>query len=339
MPRASLPSPVDGLWRLGPVRLHGYALCVVLGVVALLWLAERRYRAVGGRPWLIVDMATMAVPAALLGARLYLVITDYQAYFGRGRDWVNIWRISGGGLGLPGAVVVGVAVAWIWCHREGVAFGPVLGAAAPGLMIGQAIGLIGNWFSQGLYGQPSTWPWAIAISPWHRVPSYQNYSTFQPLFGYEALWDVVVALALIRLIRSLSLTGDRALALCLALYSAGRFTTATLQLTSAHQRSGVRLEQAAAIAVILGACAYLYVTRARRGPEALLAGPPRGPLRGDPGARPRTDTAARGEADHRSASSMDRRAGPGTWGSGGRPGQIQPTQATSRGGSGGSAPG
>lgn len=271
MPRASLPSPIDGLWQLGPLRLHGYALCVVLGVVALLWLAERRYRAAGGRPWLIVDMATVAVPAALIGARLYLVITDYQVYFGRGRDWVNIWRVGGGGLGLPGAVACGAAAAWIWCRREGVAFGPVLGAAAPGLVACQAIGLLGDWFSQGLYGQPSSWPWAIAISPWHRVPGYQNYSTFQPLFGYEAIWDAVVALVLIRLIRSLSLTGDRALALCVALYSAGRFGTTTLQLVGAQQRSGVRLEQAAAIAVILGACAYLYVTRAKRGPEPLRA--------------------------------------------------------------------
>lgn len=286
MPRASLPSLVDGLWQFGPVRLHGYALCVALGVVALLWLAERRYRVMGGRPWLIVDMATVAVPAALLGARLYLLITDYHAYFGRGRDWVNIWRISFGGLGLPGAVACGAAAAWIWCRREGVAFGPVLGAAAPGLMVGQAIGLVGDWFSQDLYGRPSTWPWAIAISPYHRVPGYQNYSTFQPLFGYEAIWDVVMALVLIRLIRSLSLTGDRALALCGALYCAGRFFTATLRLTGAHQRSGVRLEQVAAIVVILGASAYLYVTRARRGPEPLLAGLAGGPLGGGPGALP-----------------------------------------------------
>lgn len=282
MPRASLPSPVDGLWQLGPVRLHGYALCIVLGVVALLWLAERRYRAVGGRPWLIVDMATVTVPAALLGARLYLVITDYQAYFGRGHDWVNIVRISGGGLGLPGAVVCGAAAAWIWCRREGVAFGPVLGAAAPGLAVGQAIGLLGDWFSQGLYGRPSTWPWAIAISPLHRVPGFQNYSTFQPLFGYEAIWDVVVALVVIRLTRALILTGDRALALCVALYAAGHFATATLQLIGAHERSGVRLEQTAMVVLILGAVGYLFATRARRGPEPLLVGLTRGPL-GAPG--------------------------------------------------------
>ncbi len=282
MPTASLPSPVDGLWRLGPVRLHGYALCVVIGVVAVLWLTERRYRAMGGRPWLIVDMATVAVPAALIGARLYLVITDYQAFFGRGRDWVNIWGISGSGLGLPGAVACGAVAAWIWCRREGVTFGPVLAAAAPGLAIGQAIALLGDWFSQGLYGRPSTWPWAIAISPSHRLPGYQNFSTFQPVFGYEAIWDVVVALALIRLTKSLSLTGGRAIALCVALYAGGHFATATLQLISAHQRSGVRLEQMATIAVIVGAACYLYATRAKRGPESLLVGLPRRAL-GAPG--------------------------------------------------------
>src|SRR5262249_21190160 len=148
MPLASLPGPFSGQWHLGPVPVHGYALCVVLGVLIALWVAERRYRAMGGRPWLIVDMATIAVPAALLGARLYRVLTGYDRYFGHGHDWGNILRIWDGGLGLPGAAVAGLAAAVVWCRRTNTGIGPVLSAALPGLAFGQAIAVLGNWFSQ-----------------------------------------------------------------------------------------------------------------------------------------------------------------------------------------------
>ena len=138
-PLASLPGPFSGIWRLGPVAVHWYAVCVVLGILALLWIAERRYRTVGGKPWLIVDLATLAVPAGLVGARIYRVIIDYQQYFGSGRDWVGVLRIWDGGFGLPGAAVGGVAAIWLWSRRKGIAPGPVLAAAAPGIAVGAGI--------------------------------------------------------------------------------------------------------------------------------------------------------------------------------------------------------
>ena len=137
VPLAYLPGPASGVWHLGPVTVHGYALCVVLGVLAMLWLAERRYRAVGGRRWAIVDLATVAVPAALVGARIYRIAVDYQRYFGPGRDWVGIFRVWDGGLGLPGAAIGGVVAAWLWCRYHDLEIGPVLVAAAPGVAIGR----------------------------------------------------------------------------------------------------------------------------------------------------------------------------------------------------------
>jgi prolipoprotein diacylglyceryltransferase len=275
MPAAYIPSPVKGLWRLGPVVLHGYALCVVLGLLIAIWVAERRYRAVGGRAGVIIDLATVVVPVGLLGARLDRLIVDSQLYFGPGRDWVDILRIWDGGLGMPGAVIAGLAGAFLWCRREGVGVGPVLAAAVPGLALAQAVGVWGNWFAQSLYGPPSTWPWAVEISPLHRVPGYQSVGTFQPLFLYESIWDVLVGLLLSYLIRRLILTGDRALALFAGLYAVGWLGTQSLRLGAPVQLAGIRLDQLAVIAMAGLAGGYLYLTRARHGPEALTASPVR----------------------------------------------------------------
>ncbi len=118
---------------------------------------------------------------------------------------------------MPGAVVAGTLGAWLGCRRAGVRFGPVAGAAAPAVAFGQAIGRWGNWFSQELYGRPSSLPWAVEIDPAHRVIPYENYATFQPAFLYESLWDLALGLALIWAMRRFRLTGDRVF----ALYAAG----------------------------------------------------------------------------------------------------------------------
>jgi prolipoprotein diacylglyceryl transferase len=274
-PLASLPGPFSGLWRLGPVAVHWYAVCVVAGIVALLWIAERRYRAVGGKRWLIVDLATLAVPAGLLAARIYRVLIDYQRYFGDGKDWLGVLRIWDGGFGLPGAAVGGVAAIWLWCRRRDIAIGPVLAAAAPGIAIGAGISLVGNWFSQSLYGPPATVPWAVPIAPANRIAGYQDFGTFQPLFAYEALWDVAVGVALVFLIRKLSLTGDRAVAICAGGYAFGVLSAGSFALTGAAQESGLIIKQIAAFAVLAGAAGYLYATRSKLGPEPLTVRPRR----------------------------------------------------------------
>jgi prolipoprotein diacylglyceryl transferase len=275
MPAAYLPSPSRVLWRVGPVGVNGYALCVVLGIVAALWVAERRYRAAGGRPGLPWDLASVAVPAGLIGARLYRVGTDYHRYFGSGRDWVNVLRIWEGGLGLPGALLASAIACWVWCRCARVRTGPVLAAAVPGLALAAAIGRCGDWFAQQMYGAPSSWPWAVEISPWDRALGYQSFAAFQPLFLYEALWDLAVAALVAAIIRRFQLTGDRALALFAALYAAGRFWAQALLVGPAPHVAGVREDQAAVLAIFAAAAGYLYLTRARRGPEPLLAGPAR----------------------------------------------------------------
>ena len=271
MPVAYLPSPARGLWHLGPVPVRAYALCVVLGVIAALWITDRRYRALGGPRRMILDVATVAVPVGLVGARLYSVLTNLRAYFGPAGDWVSVFRIWDGGLGMTGLAGAAAAGAWVYCRRHGYALAPMALAAVPALAVAQAIGTWGNWFNQRMYGAPSSLPFAVAIEPARRASGYESFSTFQPVFLYESLWDLALAGVLIFAIRRWALTGDRAFALYAALYAAGRFVAEVLRIDDAPRLLGIRVTEIGMLAVAVAAVAYLCVARSRRSQPA--AGP------------------------------------------------------------------
>ena len=271
MPSAFLPSPSRAVWHLGPVPVRAYAICIVLGVLIALLVADRRYRRIGGQAGLILDVATLAVPFGLIGARAYSVITNYQLYVGHRHDWTDILRIWDGGIGIPGAVAAGALGAWIACRRAGVAFAPVAGAAAPGLAFGQAVGRWGNWFDQQLYGRPTTLPWGVEIAPEHRVRGYENFATFQPAFLYESIWDVLVGLLVIYAVRRFLLTGDRAFALYAGAYAIGGFLIQSLRIDPSHHVLGLRVNQLVLAVVFAAAVAYLYLTRRKRGPDNIVA--------------------------------------------------------------------
>jgi prolipoprotein diacylglyceryltransferase len=269
MPAAFIPSPSRGLWHIGPVPIRGYALCVVLGIVACLWLADRRYRRIGGRAGLILDVATLAVPFGLIGARAYGVLTGYHLYFGHGRDWANVLRIWDGAFGVPGGVAAGGLGAWIACRRHEVRLSPVAGAAAPGLAFAAAMASWGNWFSQQRYGRPATVPWALEIGPQHRVPGFENFATFQPAFLYESIWDVLAGMLVILAARRFVLTGDRTFAVYAGLQAIGTVCTGTLRIGYAQRLFGLPDEQIAMIGVLAAAVGYLHLTRARKAPDVL----------------------------------------------------------------------
>jgi prolipoprotein diacylglyceryl transferase len=276
MPVGYLPSPSRGEWHLGAIPVRAYALCIVLGVIVAVWVANRRYVNAGGRDGVIIDVATWAVPLGLIGARVYSVLTDYQLYFGGRRDWVEVFQVWDGGLGIPGAIAFGLAGAWFGCRRAGVPLAPVAGAAAAAIPIGQAIGRVGNWFNQELYGRPSGLPWALQISPAHRLPGYESFATFQPAFLYEALWDLLVAAAVIWATRRFLLTGDQAFALYVAAFAVGMFAVQTIRIDYSHHILGLRVNQWVAILGFAVAAGYLYRTRRTRSripPPALAAAP------------------------------------------------------------------
>jgi prolipoprotein diacylglyceryl transferase len=264
MPVAYLPSPASGVWHLGVIPVRAYALCVLAAVLVGLWLTDRRYRRAGGRPGVILDVATIAVPVGLIGARTYSVLTDFQRYFGPGRDWTDVLRVWDGGMGVAAAVAAGAVAAWAYCRRTGVEISPVALAAAPALAVAQAISVWGNWFSQELYGSPSGLPWAVAIAPQHRAAGFQSAATFQPLFLYESLLDLLVAAALTIAIRRYALSGDRAFAVYAALWTAVGAVIQRLRIDYSPRLLGLRTNMLAMLVVLAAACAYLAVTRRRQ---------------------------------------------------------------------------
>ena len=270
---ASLPSPPQGVWNLGPIPIRAYALVIIIGIIVAVWLGNRRYVQRGGAPGTITDIAIWAVPFGIVGGRLYHVLSDWQLYFGdQGAGAAAALRIWDGGLGIWGAVSVGALGAWIGARRAGVALPPVGDAIAPGIALAQAIGRWGNWFNQELFGAPTTLPWGLQIDAVRRPAGYESFETFHPTFLYESVWLVGVALVLIWADRRFNMGHGRVFALYVLLYCAGRLWIESLRIDSANTVLGLRLNIWTSILVGLGALAYLVLSsRLRPGREQILA--------------------------------------------------------------------
>ena len=279
---AAIPSPDRGVWMLGPIPIRAYALCIIAGiVVAVLW-GERRFVARGGPAGTVTDVAVYAVPFGLVGGRLYHVATDWQSYFGPGRNPVEALYIWQGGLGIWGAVALGAVGAWIGCRRHGVPL-PFFGdAVAPGIVVAQAIGRLGNWFNQELYGPPTTLPWGLEIyervDPTTGLPdliggvavSDVPIAVVHPTFLYELLWNLGVAALVVWADRRFRLGHGRAFALYVAGYTAGRFWIELLRTDSATLVfGGIRINVVVSVVVFVGA--VLYIALAKRGREEPFA--------------------------------------------------------------------
>jgi prolipoprotein diacylglyceryl transferase len=265
---ASIPSPSQGVWNLGPLPLRGYALCIILGIVLAVVIADRRYRTRGGRRGLVADVAIWAVPFGIIGGRLYHVITTWQPYFGSGGHPVDALKIWEGGLGIWGAIALGGVGAYIGCRRQGVVLPPFADAAAPGFLVAQAVGRWGNWFNQELFGKPTTLPWGLQIDPAHRPPGYEAYATFQPTFLYESLWCLGAAAVLVWADRRWRLGHGRAFMLYVALYTAGRFWIELLRIDDANHILGLRVNTWVSSLVFVGAVvAFIVSARLRPGRE------------------------------------------------------------------------
>lgn len=232
----TIPSPADGVWNLGPVPIRGYALCIIAGIIAAIWIGERRWVARGGTYGEIQDIAIWAVPFGLVGARLYHVATDWERYFGDAsvEGPIGILYVWHGGLGIWGGVGLGALGAYVGARRKGIRFAPVLDALAPGVLVAQAIGRWGNWFNQELYGRPTDLPWGLEIDQAHFSEAYERQviesgrtlpemATFHPTYLYECLWNLAAfALIVLVLEKRFKLGHGRVMAVYVMLYTLGR---------------------------------------------------------------------------------------------------------------------
>ncbi|WP_432211710.1 prolipoprotein diacylglyceryl transferase [Gordonia aichiensis] len=278
---AYIPSPSQGVWHLGPVPIRAYALCIIVGIIVAVWWGSRRWRARGGQPGEVIDVALWAVPFGLVGGRLYHVLTDWNTYFGPGGKGLGgAFRIWDGGLGIWGAVALGAVGAWIGARNMGIKLPPFGDALAPAILLAQAIGRFGNYFNQELFGRPTTVPWGLEI--YDRVDangivSYKLidgvstghvYAVVHPTFLYEMIWNVLVVIALVLIDRRFRIGHGRLFAMYVAGYCVGRFGVELMRDDFATHIFGVRINVFTAAIVFL--CAALYVVMAPKGRETGL---------------------------------------------------------------------
>lgn len=273
---AGLPSPPQGVWYLGPIPIRAYALCIIAGIIVALWMSVRRYTARGGDDSLVWDAAIVAIPCGIIGGRLYHVITDYEKYFGPGAHPIDALKITNGGLGIWGAVALGGVGTWLFFRWRRVPLAPFGDAIAPGIILAQAIGRLGNWFNQELYGRPTSVPWALEIyqrvDDAGRVAPLTGHSTgvvlatVHPTFLYELVWNVLVCLVLLWADRRFRLGHGRVFALYVALYTAGRFVVENMRSDEATLVGGIRINVIVAVVVCVAALVVFW--RLPRGRES-----------------------------------------------------------------------
>ena len=259
---SSIPTPTNSVIGIGPLTVHYYALGIITGVAVAIWLGNRRYRSFANNSetsiGVVADVAIYAVPAGIIGGRIYHVITSPAQYFGENGKPIDALKIYEGGLGIWGAISLGALVAWFGYRKRAKdldlpSFRLFLDALAPGILIAQAIGRIGNWFNGELFGRPFSGSWALEIPVAKRPIGYLQYETFHPTFLYETIWCLLVAALLIWLTPKLK--AGQSFAIYVALYCVGRFAIESLRIDDANEILGLRVNLWTALIVGLIASA------------------------------------------------------------------------------------
>ena len=271
---AFIPSPSISGFHLGPLFVHFYGLMYVVAIALAIYITRRRWAAAGGDPSLVGDVAIWAVPAGLIGARLYFDITTPFDITPKHEWWAPL-AIWNGGLGVWGGILAGALVGAWRVRRSGASVTVFMDAIAPALLVAQGIGRLGNYFDQQLFGKPSTLPWALEISRAARLtagmPSqYLKYSTFQPSFLYELIFDLVFAAVLVWLGHHTSIRPPGLFALYVAGYSGYRIFEETIRIDSSAYFLGLRLNFFVALCVTLAGLAWFAISQRR--PKAVAGG-------------------------------------------------------------------
>jgi prolipoprotein diacylglyceryl transferase len=262
---AALPSPGANTVSIGPFELRLYGLMIGLGVIAAVVLSSKRWERRGGDPADISAIAIWAVPAGLIGARLYHVLTDWRRFEGRWNEALYVWK---GGLGIPGGLIAGVLVGYVVARKRKLPVYELMDVVAPALPLAQAIGRLGNWFNQELFGRPTDLPWGLKIDVENRPTGYAHISTFHPTFLYEALWNLALMAVLLLLDRRRPRPlRPGALFWCYVVgYGLGRLWVESLRIDPASELLGLRVNIWTSLIAIVGGLTALVV-RQRSEPE------------------------------------------------------------------------
>ncbi|WP_194408594.1 prolipoprotein diacylglyceryl transferase [Microbacterium cremeum] len=262
---ASIPSPSISFFDIGPLPIRIYALCIITGIiVAVLW-TNRRLTKRGAEPWVVIDIALLAVPLAIVFARVYHVLTHWDFYFGEGANPLSALYIWEGGIAIYGALIGGAVGAWLGCRWTGIRFWTFADALAPGLLLAQAIGRFGNWFNQELYGLPTDLPWGLEID--YPNPAWPiglpEGTLFHPTFLYEVIWNVLGVLVLAWAGRRFRLQWGRLFGLYLVWYSAGRIVWESIRIDPSEIFLGIRTNVWAAILGVVVGLVIFFVQKRR----------------------------------------------------------------------------
>ncbi|MGH2832721.1 MAG: prolipoprotein diacylglyceryl transferase [Solirubrobacteraceae bacterium] len=277
MPLVSIPSPPASGFHIGPLFIHAYGLCYVVALIAAVAISVHRWEAKGGERWLVYEVALWGFPAGIIGGRLYFLATSWNEVPPHWWGALAVWK---GGLGIWGGIAAGT-LAGLWVlRRRGASIPVFMDAAAPALLLAQAIGRVGNYFNQELFGRPTTLPWGLEISPAHRPLGYARYTTFHPTFLYELIWNLLLAGALVWLGHHRRIRAPGLFALYVAGYSFARIGEELLRVDPAHHIFGLRLNfYIATILCLAGIAWFLRIQHAkvssrsvRRGGALLAAG-------------------------------------------------------------------
>jgi prolipoprotein diacylglyceryl transferase len=266
----SIPSPPINAFHIGPLDIHFYALGYIVGIFFAIWITRTRWRKLGGDPDLVNDIALWVVPAGIIGGRIYFDITTPMDI---PHVWYGVFAVWTGGLGIWGGVLL-AAVVGVWrLKRLGITAGPFANAIAPALLVAQGIGRIGNYFNKELFGKPTTLPWGVQIPYQYRVsggiPAQDlHFTTFQPSFLYELIWDMALALFLVWLGHHAKIKPWGLFALYVAGYSGYRIFEESIRIDSSVYILGERLNfWVALFGTIAGLVWFVF---AQRRPEKPL---------------------------------------------------------------------
>jgi len=264
-----IPSPATNGFHVGPAFIHVYGLMYVIGITLAILITQRRWKAAGGEPGLVGDVALWAVPAGIIGGRIYFDLTTPKYI---PHHWYGVFAVWDGGLGIWGGIALGALVGVWRVRRHGANVGVFADCVAPALLVAQAVGRIGNYFNKELFGGPTTLPWGLQIPVAYRPPGYAAYSTFHPTFLYELIWDLALAALLVWLGHHRSIKPPGLFALYVTGYSAFRIFEESLRVDPSEHFLGLRFNMYVAIILTIAGAVWFWYTQRRTPARAGPAG-------------------------------------------------------------------